>query len=451
MASILTVSMIVTGIILVLKKPVWSIVAILGMLYFPIFEVFSIGPVEISVSTLPVLLLFIRALWEFGRGKPSAQIAAWQWLVIVGMIASAICSTLISPFPTLAWTRFPNLVLYVMILFSVLIFVRQHNDLVLIGRYIVVFILVDLIVPGLRPLQQLLGTNALGINGLVFKYYPAFAICAMTLTGSFMSRSKGWRLAGLAVLILIIYRVIDFEARSAWLTLTLLTGLLAVRISIRRSIILAMISIAGLLVATLFFRNVIEANWQETSLALQALRNDDPSLASDDDHIRLIARDIGVRLFWQRPILGWGPNTFTEMILQTFLGPERYVTGGAFNAWLMLAVENGIFGVIPNLVAFIMPFLIIWFHFKRLPEDIRHLALALTLGALGTGFHLLFIDLMQTSQVWLHVGLAMAIAGLSFRQMEVPESSGIRPSLNTIRPIARNIATNHAWVKNEPR
>jgi hypothetical protein len=52
-------------------------------------------------------------------------------------------------------------------------------------------------------------------------------------------------------------------------------------------------------------------------------------------------------------------------------------------------------------------------NFNKNSTDISYLTLAFALGVLATGLHLVFIDLMYTSQVWFHVGLSMTAVQLT--------------------------------------
>jgi O-antigen ligase len=288
----------------------------------------------------------------------------------------------------------------------------------MISKAILILILIDLILPGLRPLQQWLGTKALGINGLVFKYYPAFAVSIIMLTQGVPGVSKTWRLLSLVVSVLVIVRSVMFQTRSAWLALIVVSILFLIRIP--RRTVLIFVFIIGISIGGIFFSNVLQYNLQVSQRVVFALQSNNERLASEDDRIRIVAYHFGWRMFTERPVFGWGPDSFADLIRHYAPASRKYITGGAFNSWLMLMVETGTIGLVPVLLAFLLPFWIVWNRFSKVPEYIRYLAIAFTLGVIGTGVHLLFIDLMYTSQVWFHVGFGMAAANIIFQEKDMP-------------------------------
>jgi O-antigen ligase len=406
MAELITIFLIVVGVVFCLTRPLKGLMLIVFMVYFPIFSIFKFGPLSISVSTLPVLALFIRALHDRDRSPEKYPISAWQWLVMASMVAAFILVTISSSAPTKSLVLLPNLIMYVMLIFSVIVLVRQPEEFLILAKTILVLTLIDTIIPQLAPVAKLLSTKLLGINGIALKYYFAFAIGMVFLTQPNPYVSRLWRLLGGAVALLVMIRLVIFQTRAAWLAIVVILVLLTILLP-RRAVLIGMIAVLGG-IALFSYRDVIKQNILETQSSVTALRINSLKPAGEDDRIRLVSLQVGKHLFQERPILGWGPNIFPDLIKRTANAPEKYVTGGAFNSWLMLFAETGLVGGLPVMLAFAFPIIYIILRFNSVPGDIRYLYLAFAMGLLATAIHLLFIDLMYTSQVWLHLGLTMA-------------------------------------------
>jgi O-antigen ligase len=412
MNYLITIVLSLFGVFFALSRPRWGVVFILGMLYFPIFSLFNLGPVDVSISTLPVLALFGNAWWKWGRNShEKIKIAPWQWLIMIGMVISMILSTIASQSPARALSILPNQILYVLIIFSISVLCRSYDDFVVISKAILIFVLIDGIWPGLPPIQQFFGERAMGINGIVFKYYIAFAISIVLVLQPVSGFSRNWRFVAFIVPVLVVYRAIVYESRSALLAIAMIMVLGFIRLP--RRIMLLGIAIISILIGAVFYANVMVNNALATQRAIDALQSNNRDMAISGDRIRFVSNRFGWEMFQERPILGWGPGVFSDLMKNNISGPTRYVLGRAFNSWLLLIVENGLVGFIPFLLAFVIPFGIIWMNFNKNSTDISYLTLAFALGVLATGLHLVFIDLMYTSQVWFHVGLSMTAVQLT--------------------------------------
>ncbi len=419
MALYITIVLSFTGIVLTLLYPLYGLLLTIFLVYFPIFSTFDLGPVTISVSTLPVLALFARAFFPWLQNPRRAPFPAWQGVILAGMALAYTLATVASSNVPQSLALLPNLIMYAMILFSVIVLVRRPEDFLLITKVILLMVLVDALVPGLAPIRRFLGTGGLGINGIAIKYYPAFTIGLVYLTQPVPGVSKPWRLIGGVTAVLAVVRVILFQTRSAWLAMIFI--LLALTVLLPRRLVLLGIVALCALAAAYFYRDIIQRNIVQTQGVLTALQEGSYDDASSDDRIRLVSREFGWRLAQERPVLGWGPDTFGPMIKQYAPASRKYVTGGAFNSWLMLLDETGAFGVVWALAAFCIPAAVSVFIFPRLRGSMRYISLAIALGVLGTGVHLYFIDLMYTTQVWLHVGLAIAALNCATQAVKAKE------------------------------
>ncbi len=407
MSQLITIALSLLGVVFALRRPLHGIILILAMVYFPIFSTFDLGPVSISISTLPVLALFLRAFTQWGRARKKIPIANWQWVILLSILAAYALATIASSDFTSSLTLLPNLIMYLMIVFSIIVLVRKPEDFFKIAKSILLMVLIDTISPGLTPIRNLLGTRGLGINGVVFKYYTAFSIGLVFITQQYPKVTKTWRLLGGLVAALVAVRAILFQTRSAWIALIVILVFLIVFLPRRTALI--GLAVTGVIVSLIFWGDIIQENITESTGAVNAVQEDDFYTASEDDRIRLVSRDVGWNMFRDRPALGWGPNTFSTLIFRLATVSRKYVVGGAFNSWLKLMAEAGWINLIPVLAAFLSPLILFVFRYKRIPPAFRNLTLAFVMGLVGTVVHLLFIDLLYSSLVWLHLGLAMAM------------------------------------------
>lgn len=406
MANILTILLIVVGALLAILKPFFGLVFIIIVLYFPIFPVFDLGPISISISTLPVLALFLRALsLKISRPKKYA-IRGWIWLIMIALLVSFILPTVNSTSPKEILRIAPNLIMYVMIMFSVIVILQEPKDFLSIAQIILILIFIDVLFPGVEAIRNLLGTSGLGINGVVFKYYPAFSIGLVFLTQSRLGISKKWRVIGGVVSFFCVFRTVLFQARAAWIALAVIL-IISTIILPKRLLLIGIIAI-GSVIGLVNFKETFQLNLQQTQVTIDAIESNNIYSANQDDQIRIIAGEFGWRMFTQRPVLGWGPGTFKSLIMQAYPSSRKTVVGGAFNSWLMSLVEMGIVGTFPILIAFILPIFIIMINFSKYNGNMKYLSYAFAAGIVGTGIHLGFIDLLYTSQVWIHLGISLA-------------------------------------------
>lgn len=411
MAELITFVLSLFTALLVLVRPRVALISTIAFLYLSVFPLFEIGPIEFSITTLPILTLFLRALWQQSRSERPVKILGWQWVILVGMTATAVLTVLSSEYFSSAVISLFNFVLYALIIFSVLVLVRAKDDFISISKSILVCAFLLIVYQYIQSTFSVWALPGLGgVNGVSLKFYTAFSLCLLILVRPLEDFSKRWRLFVFILINLIVIEVISFQTRSAWLAMITISLLAILRLPDKMGawLGLAMITIT----VGLLSRQIIGTNWQQFEQTISAWRANDQTLLYSDDRIRYVAMSTGWQMFLRRPILGWGINSFSNLIFQFASGPAKYITGGAFNSWLMLIVEQGILGLLPVLAAFAFPLGIVWTRFRHWQGEEKYLIFPLILGMAGLGIHLFFIDLMYSSFVWLHVGIAMASVSL---------------------------------------
>jgi O-antigen ligase len=136
----------------------------------------------------------------------------------------------------------------------------------------------------------------------------------------------------------------------------------------------------------------------------------------------------GVAMFLNSPILGVGVANF-EYEYERYTPWHPLVTGKkvAHNAYLEIAVEQGFFGLLFFL-------LLLWITYRDLrkasrfmkgdeSDFITHISQALLIGFLGCLVGVMFLSQQQNKNLWLVVGLAVAIKLLNNRRKQQTHTS----------------------------
>ncbi len=400
--------------VVALVYPMAGVSLILVGLYFPIFPNVPLGSFEFSISTLPVAGLALGALVR-SRSQPGrGNLMGWQKILLAALGLAFILSSLLSANLGVSLRMAPNLLLYLLILFGIIVEVNSSARLHYVAKLILILaFVVSFWRFELAPLRSLLHLPMLSINGAVFSFHPAVALAlAILLFTPGEGFSKRWRwFAGLTLVSLAAHGILN-ETRAGWLTWLVLLLAVGSRLPMKHLVRLSpLILIVGSLLI-ISYSQVLKSNISETSATLQGLKEEDQSLVGSDDRIRLLAYDAGVRMFHAKPVLGWGPNLYVTLKPAFVADSSKEAKFlGAFNSWLILLTEMGLVGLTCGALISLAPFAITWYMMYKQPTEINGLAFGFALGALGLAIHLLFIDLMF-SFYWVHIGLALAAAGL---------------------------------------
>jgi O-antigen ligase len=397
----------VAGVVIILARPFWGVVLLVIMLYLPVWPNVELGPLEFSISSLPVMGLAAVALMQMllRGGKP--QIVGWQLALILALAGVFLLTTLTSVSVQKSILFLPNLIIYLLLLFSICALVRTREQFIVIAKVILFAGVAAAIwkeIDGILDLPRLTG-----LNGIIYRHHAAvaIAICGMLLPLEGFSSAQR-RLLWVVFIGLVVDMVLT-ETRAAWFAAAIV-GVIAIsqaRLS-RRLITVLIIGAVGVTMS-FTFEGVFERNISATQAAINALEGSgDSTDVVSGDRVRLVARDAGVRMFLARPILGWGPTLFADIKPSFAAGPTRYAIGSGFNSWLVLLDEMGLVGALVVGFAFVTPVLATYVQLRRRRDEISYLGFAFALGVAGLCIHLLFIDLLYSSFVWFHLALTMA-------------------------------------------
>lgn len=421
-----TVALGLAGFLMMIARPMFGLGLMLAVLYFPVFPTVPFGPLEFSASTLMVVGMTISALIKIRRSRVN-PLARWQWGGLLALGAVFLLATLFSASPSASLRFFPNLVIYLLILFSIMNLVDTPKKLWDLARLsIVLGFVLSIWRTELGPLRGLLGLPSLGINGAVFTFHPAVALILVILTFPALGKqfSTIWKLFAVLALLSLILHAVLLETRSAWLAWSALAILVLLRANSRGRMVMAALALAMAAVVGIYFRETVSTNLSETRNTMGVMFEQEEAPVLSGDLVRIHAREAGWRMFKERPILGWGPNQFNTL-------KPIYITArtkearnpGAFNAWLIYLAEMGLVTTVVAAAIFLLPLVIVWRAFR---DGHNHplvpLAFGFALGAVAVGIHLLFVDLFF-SFAWAQAALALAAARLAQARENFPADS----------------------------
>jgi O-antigen ligase len=410
-----TVALGLAGFGLVIARPMIGLGLMLAVLYFPLFPTIPFGPVEFSASTLMVLGLFVAALIKL-RGASSNPLARWQWGLLGALTIIFMLATFLGVNLKVSVTALPNLLLYVVILFSFMVLIDTPQKLWNLARLIIVLdFVLSIWRSELGPLRSLFSLPSLGINGAVYNFHPGVALIMVMMSFESLRKlvSPPWKWFSFAAFLSLVIHSMILQSRSAWLAWIIVAILIFLRVRGRERMVMLGLALAATITVGGLYLNVFSTNLDQTRTSLGGVLEGDVSSVNSSDLIRIRAQEAGWRMFLARPIFGWGPNEFNILKPAFVLDRNRLsLRAGAFNSWLSTLAEMGIVTVTVDAIAFLFPLMASWIYLSRKYDDaMAALAFAFSLGALAVGIHMFFIDLFF-SFAWAQVGLALVAVRL---------------------------------------
>jgi len=386
----------------------------LAMLYFPLLPNIELGPFKASATVFPIFLMAGGALLKLRQRNPAPKIVGWQKILLLFLGLSFTLSSIFTASLNVTLSLLPNMLLYLLILFSIPILVDSNQNLVTLAKTIMLLaFILSIWKVELGPFREYFGLSGLGgINGIVFSFHPAVAIGFIVLLVRPGWFSRGWQWFSALTLLSLILHGVEFQTRAAWIAWIIIMVILISRLPVRHlsRLIFVMVPVIFLLLRP--YMSMFVRTLEETQQTLAAVSSDYSGSISKDDLIREVGLKAGIAMFRERPLIGWGPGLFPVLLGQyNPLSVSGRYELGAFNAWLLSLTETGIIGVIATLALVLTPFWISWRQLRKEQTDDKWLAFAFVLGAVSLAIHLLFISLMF-SFFWIHLGLALAGARL---------------------------------------
>jgi putative inorganic carbon (hco3(-)) transporter len=243
--------------------------------------------------------------------------------------------------------------------------------------------------------------------------------------------SKIYR-TGLFILLLVFTAALVFSySRAAWLSIgvaALVTLALALRISGRTIILMIAGGAIIVMVSWSDLISMVQKNRQDSSDNLKNHLQSIANIRSDASNLERVNRwNAAMRMFKERPLLGWGPATyqfqyapFQKADEKTIISTNYGEGGNAHSEYLGSLVDSGIPGLLFYLLLLIMSIrkgIILWTtHPDR---QTRNIALALVAGLVTYTVHGALNNFLDTDKISaLFWGMIAAIVAIDNRQKE---------------------------------
>jgi len=408
--------------LVIMIKPWWGMIMIMAMLYFPLLPNIQFGIWEASPTAPLFLLLALRSLPVASRfGKRWAAVR-YQWM-LAGLGIVFLLVILLSQNLETSLSLLPNLFIYIVILFTCLVFVRSPAQLVGIVKVIILLtLLLSIWRVELKMFRGILGLPSLSINGAIFNFHPAFALSLVVLLVRGKTFSMFWRFMAVLLITSIVYHGLLYQSRAGWLAWVVMLTVFIFRMRLGRTVRLILIIGVAVVFAVTQFSDVLETNWLSTQTAWQAFVSEDADLAYDSgDRGRIVLQEAALEFFKVRPFTGWGPGVYRISSREQYLPiVGSGAAGSVFNAWLLSLADMGLLTTLLIMGLFLTPIWIVWRSPVKKQDEISILCFGFAVGVVGLVVHLFFIDLLY-SFVYFIVGLALAATEVLRRQMNVKQ------------------------------
>jgi O-antigen ligase len=400
---IITILLATVSMILIVIYPIYGVVMVMVFLYLPVFSPVRLGSIEFSVTSIPVAALATVAILRLRERETGTKWRVWQVVLLIMLGIGFFISTVLSTQLWISLLAIPNFIVYLLILFSINSLITNHREILLLAKTTVVLAFISVI---WKEVDGLLGLPRLsGINSINFQHHVAFAICVSVWALRIQGFSMRWKIFMALVASLIIVDYVYYETRAAWIACILMLVLIFMRTRPSLLLATAAVSLLGLAMITVAFGDILQRNLAQTQNTIGALQGFVLDTASPDDRIRLAAEEAGLNMIRAKPWFGWGPNLFPLLKREFVVADTKALTGTSFNSWLLWMAEMGILGVLPVILTFVAPFVIILRQSRS--RNSNYLAYAFSVGVMGLVSHLFFINMLY-SFVWLNVGLVWA-------------------------------------------
>ncbi len=240
----------------------------------------------------------------------------------------------------------------------------------------------------------------------------------------FPNKSKLWRVISAIVLFILIVGVIFSYGRAAWISLVVALGVLIV-VLLRIKFYFILITLAVLLGLFFSFQQQIidrlEKNKQDSSANFVEHIQSITNISSDASNLERINRwQAALRLFDERPVVGWGPGTYQfvyspfqrakeKTIISTNLGDM----GNAHSEYLGPLAEMGVPGMLIVLLLLVMVMVIGLRVFKNGSKEVKYLSMMALLGLVTYFTHGVLNNFLDTDKLsvpfWGFIAIIVAL------------------------------------------
>ena len=395
-----------------------------------VFQSFTVGPFVFSISKTMTtgLLLWMPVVWlasrrPYPRDRKLVWLTTFFFAVAVSLVTSFFGS-LSAVNATIVFTTYAAVGLfYVLIVY--LVSDMSSLRAVLVGYTAGVGMAAISVLVGVG-LSTIGRTGGYGGDPNHFSYDAAIGMCfagVLYLT----SRSHILRLFWVVVGVAALGAILASASRSGFVAVLSIFGLWMVRF--RRFNVLAYVLPALLIVGVGMFSTSEEWRDRMSTMTSSEAREADGSIVS-----RYVVGEYAIRAFASNPIIGVGFLQFGTWA-STHVRAERQagrggaegsgahvtVGGSIHNAYLHVAAEMGLFGLIPYMAMLAFT----WFDFSRswrlakrrlddpVMKELYYVAILCQVAFFGALVDNLFLSSLRYKTIWLLFGLSTVVALLT--------------------------------------
>lgn len=252
-----------------------------------------------------------------------------------------------------------------------------------------------------------------------------------------LNRSLGVWMRRLALLLFLVFAIgILFSySRAAWLSLIIALGsvlILVWRIGFRTILAGLVLMVTSLFVFQTEIVMHLQRNTQESSADFSEHARSISNISSDASNLERINRwRSAIRMFEERPVLGWGPGTY-QFVYAPFQRSEDYTIitthfgdlGNAHSEYLGPLSESGL----PGMILFLSLALAalatgVRLYKKADNHDVRMISLGITLGLITYFTHGFLNNFLDTDEASvLFWGMMAALVAMDARQKKIKNS-----------------------------
>lgn len=218
---------------------------------------------------------------------------------------------------------------------------------------------------------------------------------------------------GFVLLVIIIYVValVLSYTRAAWLGITASTGIVILLLLKIRGRILVVFGATAVIVISMFFNQImfyLEKNDQDSSDNLTEQIFSLSNISTDASNLERINRwNCALRMFAERPFVGFGPNTYMfsyapyqKSSEKTIISTNSGDVGNAHSEYLGPLAESGILGTFTLLTVIILTGISAFkVYHKSKNKEFRLLAMSAFLGLLSYYVHGFFNNFLDIDKV----------------------------------------------------
>ena len=237
--------------------------------------------------------------------------------------------------------------------------------------------------------------------------------------------TRSHRIIAFSVFVLLIVAVIFSYSRAAWVSLVFALG---VFILIRLKVKFSWIAAAFVILVIMFFSfqhqiiDTLERNEQDSSTDFVEHIKSIYNISSDASNLERINRwQAAIRMFNERPFLGWGPGTYQFLYApfqrskeKTIISTNAGDLGNAHSEYIGPMAEQGVLGLITVLLIIIYSVITaLKIYKKSVDQEVRLISMLMLMGLITYFVHGLLNNFLDTDKasvpVWGFLAIIVAL------------------------------------------